>query len=215
MKRWIVVLSISLLSSCVSDEPKDPVNADPAFAGIDPDQKALPKEGSDQKQSSAVESMTSEASVTTAPASPEVQSAELPASPPPTPPVEQLAPIENTASKSVDQTMESETATVSGTSIGSGPQVRYIKAFELNIRSKPNRRSQIVGRLKGKDEVHVSIHGGWSKLDDGRWIRTRWLVKSPPDNLVSVPPDEEGKLSRKKKVRHKPGSKHKNRGSKS
>ena len=136
--------------------------------------------------------------------------------PPPTPPVSDVVSNDSSQSPPAEQPAAlQESSPPASSSVGSGPQVRYIKAFEMNIRSQPNRHSKIVGRLKGGEEVHVSIHGGWSKLDDGRWIRTRWLVKSPPDKLVSVPPDEEGRPQRSKKSRHNKKSKRSPRGAKS
>lgn len=64
--------------------------------------------------------------------------------------------------------------------LGSGKQVRFIKADQLYIRSKPDRTSRSIGVVRGGEEVHVTIQGGWAKLDDGRWIRSRWLVKKRP-----------------------------------
>jgi hypothetical protein len=71
--------------------------------------------------------------------------------------------------------------------IGSGPEVRYIKADQLYIRSEPNRFSNSIGLVHGGDEVHVQIQGDWAKLDEGRWIRSRWLVKKRPNRFITPP----------------------------
>lgn len=68
----------------------------------------------------------------------------------------------------------------SSSGYGSGSQVLFINAAMLNVREKPDRRSKIVGALKGGDMVKVEIEGGWARLDEGRWIRTRWLVRQKP-----------------------------------
>jgi hypothetical protein len=88
---------------------------------------------------------------------------------------------------------------------GSGPQTNFIKATILTIRSQPNRYSKILGYLNGGDEVHVKMYGDWAKLDDGQWIRSRWLVKVRPGKFVgsdyhsAVDPsgDAQGQASRK------------------
>lgn len=219
MKFYLTVLLLGFLVACSDDHPKEPVAADPAFADIDPDQKALPKESAASGEAVPAETAVVDASkqAPTPPAVP-TPAEEVPAaSPAPTPTVEELT--SSDAGQKVEQQSAAAPAVqpegVPGTPTGSGPKTRYVKAFEMNIRSKPNRHSQIVGHLRGGDEVHVSIHGGWSKLDDGRWIRTRWLVKNPPDKLTSTPPDEEGRSHRNKKVRHIRRSKRSTRGSKS
>lgn len=219
MKYGLMILLMCFLSSCTGGESREPVVADPAFAGIDPDQKALPKDAAAQGELSLggqSPALNQETSVVSAASPQDVPPTEAGSLPPPTPPIDQLTqPGSYSQVQNPERNVDSASAAEPATAIGSGPHVRYIKAFELNIRSKPNRRSQIVGRLKGRDEVHVSIHGGWSKLDDSRWIRTRWLVKSPPEKLVNIPPDEEGKPARKKKTKQNPGSRRVKRGAKS
>jgi predicted lipid-binding transport protein (Tim44 family) len=64
--------------------------------------------------------------------------------------------------------------------IGTGQEVRFIKAEQLFIRVKPNRYSKSLGIVRGGDEVRVTIQGDWAKLDDGQYIRSRWLVKHKP-----------------------------------
>jgi len=75
--------------------------------------------------------------------------------------------------------------------VGSGPQVRYIKAAILNIRAEPNRYSKILGLLRGYDKVHVKINGDWAKLEAGQWIRSRWLVKNPPKKIVGLSSEDD------------------------
>ena len=84
--------------------------------------------------------------------------------------------------------------------VGSGPQKKFIEAATLNIRSQPNRFSKIVGSLKGGDEVHVKIHGGWAKLDEGQWIRSRWLVKSRPSSFSNATDEDSAKPVKRSKA---------------
>jgi hypothetical protein len=92
--------------------------------------------------------------------------------------------------------------------VGSGPQVRYIKAAILNIRAEPNRRSKILGLLRGYDKVHVKINGGWAELEAGQWIRSRWLVKNPPKKIIGLSADDNTVGSEiKKKKSKKPSQK--------
>lgn len=70
---------------------------------------------------------------------------------------------------------------------GSGPQRRYIKADQIHIRISPDRYSRSVGFLYGGDEVRVRIEGDWAKLDEGRWVRSRWLVKKRPTRFKGGP----------------------------
>jgi hypothetical protein len=90
---------------------------------------------------------------------------------------------------------------------GSGPQIRYIKAVELNVREKPDRYSQIVGVLKGGDKVRVKVKGGWAKLDEGRWIRSRWLVKQKPTGAFAQDSNQTESQSSVQKSRKKRDSK--------
>jgi hypothetical protein len=85
--------------------------------------------------------------------------------------------------------------------VGSGPQVRYIKAAILNIRAEPNRRAKNFGLLRGYDKVHVKINGDWAELEDGQWIRSRWLVKNPPKKIIGLSSEDEsvGPVTKKKK----------------
>ncbi len=206
MIRWVVVFTLVLLESCADEGPKEPVSADLAFAEIDPDKKALPKD-TQVTANAAADSTPSPSQV-----DPAMEPAPL-AEVPPSPPVDEVVGATQEREISVPLTSDVASGPVSVT--GSGTAVRYIKAFEINIRSQPNRHSKIVGRLRGGDEVRVSIHGGWSKLDDGRWIRSRWLVKNPPKSFSHVPPDEEGRPQKSKKVRQNKRSKRSKKGSKS
>lgn len=213
MRLWLSSIVFLIFLSCSGEPVSEPVVSDPAFVGIDPDRKAMPKDGTTGAAETTTDASASVVEQDIAQASPSENSSVDSAaqSPAPTPPVEEI-------SQSLDAGIspsDSQSSVDSGSSEGSGPQVRYIKAFEINIRSKPNRHSKIVGRLKGGTLVKVSIHGGWSKLDDGRWIRTRWLVKSPPDRLTNIPPDQEGRPMKSKRGRQNKKSKRSSRGSKS
>jgi len=73
--------------------------------------------------------------------------------------------------------------------IGSGPEVRFIKADQLHLRAEPNRFSKSIGLIFGGDEVHVKIQGDWAQLDEGRWIRSRWLVKKRQERFKGGPPE--------------------------
>lgn len=63
--------------------------------------------------------------------------------------------------------------------VGSGPEVRYITSFQLNVRTKPNRFAPIIRNLDRGTEVHVKITGGWAELEKGQYIRSRHLSKKP------------------------------------
>lgn len=95
--------------------------------------------------------------------------------------------------------------------VGSGPQKKFIEAATLNIRSQPNRFSKIVGSLKGGDEVHVKIHGGWAKLDEGQWIRSRWLVKSRPSSFLNATDEDSAKPVKRSKAHNTKKNKSKKR----
>ncbi|MCX6126499.1 MAG: hypothetical protein NTV34_17325 [Proteobacteria bacterium] len=73
-------------------------------------------------------------------------------------------------------------------SSGKGPEKRFIKADQLYIRVAADRYSKSVGLLYGGDEVFVTVLGDWAKLDEGQWIRSRWLVKSRPSRFRGGPP---------------------------
>jgi uncharacterized protein YgiM (DUF1202 family) len=146
--------------SCSKPPMKDPAADDLSDLSIDPDQPAIPASASVSESGNSkvipptprIEDLEGRASsVEDAPVEPE-------------PPLDQSAPGSGTASSR----------------FGSGPQVRYIKSVELNVREKPDRHSKIVGVLKGGDKVRVQIKSGWAKLDEGRWIRSKWLVKRKP-----------------------------------
>jgi uncharacterized protein YgiM (DUF1202 family) len=157
---------------------KDPAADDLSDLSIDPDQPAIPADASGgEPKNSAVTRNLDEASAKQSNKSDEVI--------PPTPRIEDLegdrSSVEDTPvapEPPLDQSVPSSGA--ASPRFGSGPQVRYIKSTELNVREKPDRYSKIVGVLKGGDKVRVQIKGGWAKLDEGRWIRSRWLVKHKP-----------------------------------
>jgi hypothetical protein len=207
----LIVGILSFLAACSKTQPSEPVSGDAPIANIDPDQKAMPTDLPPEPAKMPVTDTTLDgkgeqiaAGSSPAPtptATAPVQTPESQTTPPPTPSVN-----ETTASEPAPA-VEAAPADVADTNVasnpdkvGSGPQTRFIKAWELNIRSEPNRFSKIIGHLKGGDEVHVKIHGGWAKLDDGRWIRSRWLVKVRPAKFVGAPGEE----SEVKPRAHKP-----------
>ena len=175
IKKVFCLLTISVLvgSACSKKDPVDPVASDISDLKIDPDQRALPADGSENSGENIAET---------------TKAGDLPSDVPPTPTVEELS---STPPSKSSETVEpeppaisNEVAPVSGSEIeGSGPQVRYVKAAELNIRQEPNRYSKIVGKVLGGAKVKVKIEGGWARLDEGRWIRSRWLVKKPPSRF--------------------------------
>jgi hypothetical protein len=199
---------IVLAHVCCSKAPlKDPAADDLSDLSIDPDQPAIPADDSSQTsknsapvaKADAVSGEQNNKVVDYVPPTPRIEDleADRPAAEPA--PVEPEAPVE-------------QSATESGASLsrfGSGPQVRYIKAVELNVREKPDRYSKIVGVLKGGDKVRVQVKGGWAKLDEGRWIRSRWLVKRKPAGAFSRGIDEGESQSVKQNTSKKRGSKSK------
>lgn len=82
---------------------------------------------------------------------------------------------------------------------GTGKQKRFIKADQLHIRVQPDRYSKSIGIIYGGDEVHVTIRGDWAKLEEGQWIRSRWLVKTAPRKFRSDDSSSSGNASVKKK----------------
>lgn len=205
---------------CTKNEPGEPVANDP-YVGIDPDQKALPKDLPSEPAKSVSDATLQGDGRTIVEGDPTHDArVNAPLTPPdgssPIPP-----PAEPTLTPSADATnVSNDTTGVSSTGprvVGNGPETRFIKAWELNIRSQPNRFSKIVGRLNGGDEVHVSIHGGWAKLEDGRWIRSRWLVKSRPRKFVGGPGEinyEERPVKKQKQVKKSKRRKRRSSGSK-
>ena len=61
---------------------------------------------------------------------------------------------------------------------GEGKAKRYVKALQLNVRSKANSKSKIVRVISRGDEVNVSYMGKWAKLGNGEFIRTKHLSKA-------------------------------------
>jgi hypothetical protein len=179
---------------CTKTEPRDPIVQDDAFRNLDPDQKALPKDEPPDVATKPVTDTTLDGDgatlapgAETAPAAPQA---------PETPKFEPTSETKGTGSSSEIRHP-----------IGSGPQKRYIKASELNIRSQPNRFSKVVGTLVGGDEVRVTIHGGWAKLGDGQWIRSRWLVKNYPKQIVGIADDNDDKVTKPKPQKKSSGTK--------
>lgn len=206
---------ISLLSlivgmgslSCSKPSMKDPSADDLSDLSIDPDQPAIPADAS-------VSASGNSAPVGKANTSVAEQSNKVVEGIPPTPRIEDLE-GDRPSAESVPVEPEpplDQSAANAGNELsrfGSGPQVRYIKSVQLNVREKPDRYSKIVGVLKGGDKVRVQINGGWAKLDEGRWIRSRWLVKRRPGGALSESADEGQSKSLKQNSGKKRGPKSK------
>jgi hypothetical protein len=184
--------------SCSKQPMKDPAADDLSDLSIDPDQPAIPADasGGESGNSDTARSLDtpsakqSDKSVDVIPPTPRIEDLEGDR------PSAEDAPVE--PEPPLDQSVPDSGTTSSR--FGSGPQVRYIKAAELNVREKPDRYSKIVGVLKGGDKVRVQIKGGWAKLDEGRWIRSRWLVKHRPSGAFSKDSDQEGAQPVKQKA---------------
>ena len=205
-----------ITGSCTKPEGAEPVSAgltqstpEPRTERhpIDPDQIALPPKADASANSiSAVSSENAKAAAAHVDAPVPVATAEVsPASsrpiladvlPTPAPEeVESPTPSAESASKVGAEGPASHPASVSQ---GSGSQTLYIKATILTVRSQPNRYAKILGYLSGGTTVHVNVNGGWAKLDAGRWLRSRWLVKVKPTKFVgSDYRDESSKASSK------------------
>ena len=188
-KISLLLLMVGVASfSCSKPPMKDPAADDLSDLSIDPDQPAIPADasGSESGNSAAARNLDvpsakqSNKSVDVIPPTPSIEDLEGGRSSAEDAPVEPEPPLDQSVS---------DTGTASSR-FGSGPQVRYIKSAELNVRQKPDRYSKIVGVLKGGDKVRVQIKGGWAKLDEGRWIRSRWLVKRKPSGTLSQDLDE-------------------------
>ena len=205
---WIFMVTFV---GCSTNEPTEPIAGETSYVGIDPDQKAAPKDSAGDMASNPVFDTTldgkGEKLVDGVQAPPAPSSAV--STPEPTPAVEEIttapaAPLDTSPNDSTNA------AGPGGVAVGRGSQKRFIKAWERNIRSQPNRYSKIVGLLKGGDQVNVTIRGGWAKLDDGQWIRSRWLVKSAPKKFVGGPGDSAAPVA-KKKSKHVKKVKRRNR----
>lgn len=207
--------------SCSQSKPDEPVARPVMPMQIDPDQKALPKDAPvgdapSNVLSNAPSNVLSNVPANVLPNKPQnegetgVQADAVP----PTPTIDELKSKESGSNMSAQSdssnegsssaTVEPEALLQAAASIpreggsarppkevGSGPQVRYIKAAILNIRAEPNRYSKILGLLRGYDKVHVKINGYWAELEAGQWIRSRWLVKNQPKKIVGLSSDDD------------------------
>jgi len=201
------------LGACTTKPDSATSHDDITDLNIDPDQKALPAEGGLSASPKGTDNPESTPDQLTADSKTEV-TGDVPPTPtldelrsgssvPDPAPVAPEAPIYREADQAVDSQEE----------IGSGPQSRFIKAAELNIREEPNRYSKIVGKLRGGQRVRVKIHGGWAQLDKKRWIRSRWLTKKPPkefvtgDESVQASSPQAARTKKKSKVGKSPAKK--------
>lgn len=62
---------------------------------------------------------------------------------------------------------------------------RYVNAILLNVRAKPTHRSPIVRRLYGGAKINVEVHGAYAKIQDGQWVRTRYLSSKPTKKITA------------------------------
>lgn len=189
--QYLVLISICLstasllqVAACTTTVATKDRQEDITDLNIDPDQKALPAESA---AASDVQMKGDDLSVDKNSTDSSSDKSTAPLSPTPTVdeidsqvdsrnggPVEPDAPVYDEIQQTPDGAADQ------GSEVGSGPQLRFIKAAELNIREKPNRYSKIIGNLREGQAVRVKIQGDWAQLDEGRWIRSRWLVKKRP-----------------------------------
>ncbi|MCX6118198.1 MAG: hypothetical protein NT027_11700 [Proteobacteria bacterium] len=94
--------------------------------------------------------------------------------------------VVNDASIVVQETSSSSVPEGVTTEIGTGKEIRFIKAEKLHIRVEPNRYSRSIGIVTGGAKVHVDIDGDWAKLEEGKYIRSRWLVKALPKQFKNL-----------------------------
>ena len=193
---WFTLLLVTIYcGGCATNKVNEAPKDDLTDLHIDPDQPALPPNSAGNGNESLD---TKESKKTTV-----VGGAVIP----PTPTVDELergeAAEAGEPSVVPEPPMNTESALDAQVSdeIGSGPQVRYVKAAQLYIRSEPNRFSQILGMLKGGQRVKVKIQGGWARLDKGQWIRARWLVKKKPSGFYVNEDSKEPLRSKKAKKR--------------
>jgi hypothetical protein len=207
----MMLLSALVTGSCTKPDAGEPVSAgqrqsSPETRGgrlaIDPDQIALPPKMADSSKSLATSTSkdanaakateASEAADASAAAnSPASMEVVKPASPMPVQVEDSPAPVaeEIEAPQPIDTAkttakMDGPARKLPSVRQGTGPQTFYIKAAILTVRSQPNRYAKILGYLEGGTTVHVKVAGDWAKLDAGRWIRSRWLVKNKPTKFV-------------------------------
>ncbi|MEI6397783.1 MAG: SH3 domain-containing protein [Pseudomonadota bacterium] len=185
---------------CSKTQPEEPVSGGD-LSRIDPDQKAIPKD----------EPVLPKDTDGPAP-EPQAKSESSSESNPDAKPVRD-ATLDVRSGQVVPESPlpEATTDASAPAKVGSGPQKKFIEAATLNIRSQPNRFSKIVGSLKGGDEVHVKIHGGWAKLDEGQWIRSRWLVKSRPSSFSNATDEDSAKPVKRSKAHNTKKNKSKKR----
>lgn len=202
---FLVFITIAACGGCATNRAKEPPKDDLSDLHIDPDQQALPADDTSKDVLSA-DAKAPKDSVAT-------ESANII---PPTPTVDELErsqPVDDGEVSVVPEppiNSEASLGTEIQDEIGSGPQVRYVKAVQLHIRKEPNRFSPIVGMVKGGQRVKVKIQGGWARLDKGRWIRARWLVKKKQNELS----DEAGSKAPSRSKKSKKNSGHKQKSTK-
>jgi hypothetical protein len=165
----MMALSVVTFIACTKPAPQEPLTEDETFRNLDPDQKALPKDEPLDVATKPVTDTTLDGDGTLI-----------------APGAESTAVEPKPKFDGKNDARGSFPEPESRRPVGSGGQKRFIKASEMNIRAQPNRHSKVVGRLVGGDEVRVTIHGGWAKLEDGQWIRSRWLVKKRPKQFDRV-----------------------------
>jgi hypothetical protein len=197
---WFLLLcGVMQLGACTTKPDSATSHDDISDLNIDPDQKALPAEGALSVPLKGTDSPETIPDQLRADAKTEVTG-----DVPPTPTLDELrsgssAPEPDSVAPEPPIYREADQTLASQEEVGSGPQSRFIKAAELNIREEPNRYSKIVGKLLGGQRVRVKIHGGWAQLDKKRWIRSRWLTKKPPKEFVTSDEGSSPQAARTKK----------------
>lgn len=207
--QYLVLISICLstaslfqLAACTTNLATNDRPEDITDLNIDPDQKALPAENV-----AASDVQIKDDNLSAEKNSTDGSSDRLPGPLPPTPTVDEIdsqadsrdaAPVEPDAPIYDEVQHGPDGAGDLNVEVGSGPQLRFIKAAELNIREKPNRYSKIVGNLREGQAVRVKIQGDWAQLDEDRWIRSRWLVKKRSKQFSKV-----GNKSTSRKIKAK------------
>lgn len=81
---------------------------------------------------------------------------------------------------------------------GSGKTTVYVNAILVNVRSSPSFKSPIVRRLLGGAKIHVETKGGWAKIKNGQWLRTKLLSESPTRKVSRAEADKAWRQSKYK-----------------
>jgi hypothetical protein len=180
IKTFLLIFCLQIFS-CTTKTSIGSQSEDVSQLDIDPDQKALPAESDLDTAVDIMEDMDEVSTVSPTPTIEELNNEELNND-------EESGPRERLEAAEVEPDaplyQQSEESFANEMELGSGSAVRYIKAAELNIRERPDRKSAIVGKLRGGQRVKVDIRGGWARLEPDRWIRSKWLSKKQTHKSV-------------------------------